>query len=52
MDPPAFKKHSKTMIEAGMVYSGSQCRVRGGMEDVLDLYEEPYDPASSGHVFR
>jgi hypothetical protein len=25
-----LKKHSKTLAEAGMVPSGSQCRVRGG----------------------
>jgi hypothetical protein len=25
-----LKKHFKTLEEAGVVYSGSQCRVRGG----------------------
>jgi len=25
-----LKKHVKTLAEAGAVYSGSQCRVRGG----------------------
>jgi len=35
-DPLAFtrkasvKKHSKTLAEAGVVYSGSQCGIRGG----------------------
>ena len=39
-----LKKRSQAVAEEGMVYSQGEREFVANMEDVLDLYAEPYDP--------
>ena len=38
------KKRSQALAEERVVHPQGERRLRGAMEEVLDLYEEPYDP--------
>jgi len=42
--PPAFKKHVKTWQKQERSILEVSAEFVAAMEDVLDLYEEPYDP--------